>query len=146
LLKGSGHHRLLAISNLGIGVANLALSVFLVRRYGLEGVAIGTLIPLSLMSILVLFPAACRRASIPLGTAIANGVWPAIWPAICMSVFLVLSRKFLAPGFVSLVVQAVSAGLIYAILFLTLAIGSTERDWYLTKVRQVTGWQRLPAA
>ena len=146
MLKGSGHHRLLAVSNLVIGVSNLALSVFLVRRYGLEGVAVGTLIPLSLMSIFVLFPAACRRASIPLGTAVANGVWPAIWPAICMGVFLVLSRRFLGPGFLSVAAQAVSAGLIYAILFLSLAIGRTERDWYMAKVRQVIGWQRVPAA
>jgi len=146
LLKGAGHHRLLAVSNLGIGVANLGLSVLLVRKYGLEGVAVGTLIPLSLVSILVLFPAACRRANIPLRSAIAKGVWPAVWPAICMAVFLVLSRRFLAHGFISVAVQSMSAGLIYAILFLSLAIGRTERDWYLTKIRQVVGLQRVPAA
>ncbi len=146
LLKGAGQHRLLALSNLVIGIANVVLSVGLVRKYGLQGVAVGTLIPLSLMSIFVLFPAACRRASIPLGEAVASGVWPAIWPAICMGVFLALSRKFFAPGFISIMVQAVSAGLIYALLFLALAIGHTERNWYLAKIRQVIGLQRLPAA
>jgi hypothetical protein len=35
--------------------------------------------------------------------------------------------------------------LIYAILFLSLAIGRTERDWYVAKVRQVIGWQRAAA-
>jgi O-antigen/teichoic acid export membrane protein len=146
LLKGAGHHRLLAVSNLVIGITNLALSVLFVGTYGLQGVALGTLIPLSLVSILVLFPAACRRAGVPVGKAFASGVWPAIWPAIFMAGFLSLSRKFLAPGFVSTAVQAVSAGLIYAVLFLALAIGSTERNWYLAKIRQVIGLQGMPAA
>lgn len=146
LLKGAGQHRLLALSNLIIGISNLVLSVSLVGKFGLQGVAVGTLIPLSLMSIFVLFPAACRRAGIPLGEAIASGVWPAIWPAVCMGVFLALSRKFFAPGFISIAVQAVSAGLIYALLFLAVAIGRTERNWYLAKIRQVIGLQRLPAA
>lgn len=146
LLKGAGHHRLLALSNLGIGVANVALSVFLVRRYGLQGVAAGTLIPLSLVSIFVLFPAACRRVGIPVAEAFASGVWPAIWPAVCMGVFLAFSRKFFAPGIISTAVQAVSAGLIYAILFLSLAIGRTERNWYLAKLRQIVKLERLPAA
>ena len=146
LLKGAGHHRLLALSNLGIGVANVALSVFLVRKYGLPGVAAGTLIPLSLVSIFVLFPAACRRTGISVGEAVVSGVWPAIWPAVCMGAFLAFSRKFFAPGFISTVVQAVSAGFIYAILFLSLAIGRTERNWYLAKLRQIIGRERLPAA
>jgi O-antigen/teichoic acid export membrane protein len=146
LLKGAGRHRLLAVSNISIGVANLGLSVLLLRKYGLQGVAAGTLIPLSLVSIFVLFPAACRRANIPIGQAVASGVWPAIWPAVFMGGFLALSRRFFAPGFISMGVQAVSAGLIYAILFLSLAIGSTERSWYLAKIRQVMGMQRMPAA
>lgn len=146
LLKGAGHHRLLALSNLGIGVANVALSVFLVRKYGLQGVAAGTLVPLSIVSIFVLFPAACRRAGISTAEAVASGVWPAIWPAVCMAAFLAFSRKFFAPGFISTAVQAVSAGFIYVILFLSLAIGRTERNWYLAKLRQVIGLERLPAA
>ena len=139
LLKGAGDHRLLALSNLSIGVANLALSVLWVRDYGLQGVAAGTLIPLSMVSTFVLFPAACRRANISLGEAVAKAVWPAVWPTICMGGFLVLSRRFFAPGIISTAVQAASAGLIYVILFLSLAVGRTERNWYLAKVRLVIG-------
>ena len=146
LLKGAGHHRLLAFSNLGIGVSNVVLSIFLVRKYGLPGVAAGTLIPLSLISIFVLFPAACRRTGISIAEAFASGVWPAIWPAVCMGAFLAFSRKFFGVGFISTAVQAVSAGLLYAILFSSLAIGRTERNWYLAKLRQIFGLERVPAA
>src|SRR5215831_305484 len=44
MLKGMGDHRLLAVTNLVMSLANLALSVALAPRYGLIGVALGTLI------------------------------------------------------------------------------------------------------
>ena len=145
LLKGSGHHRLLAFSNLGIGVANLVLSVIFVHRYGLIGVAIGTLIPLSLVSAFVLFPAACRRAGIPLGRAVISGVWPAIWPGVFMAIFLVASRQFVGPSIVFLALEALGAGLVYAILFLVFAINHDERNWYFLKIRHVINLQRSQA-
>jgi O-antigen/teichoic acid export membrane protein len=146
LLKGAGQHRLLALSNLGIGVANLVLSVLLVRKYGLQGVAAGTLIPLSMISIFVLFPAACRRANIAIGHAVVRGVWPALWPALFMGAFLVFTRKLMEPRLIAVLLQATGAALIYSFLFLSLAIGRTERDWYVAKIRQIIGVQRLPAA
>jgi hypothetical protein len=42
--------------------------------------------------------------------------------------------------------QAVSAGFIYAALFLLLAIGRSERGWYLSKIRKVIGLQSVRAA
>jgi len=146
LLKGAGHHRLLALSNFGIGLANLALSVILVRRYGLPGVAIGTLIPLSLVSVFVLFPAACRRADVSIWQAFVSAVWPAAWPAVCMGLFLVATRNLAASSLVAVFVQAICAALIYAGLFLSLAIGRAEREWYVAKIRQVFGWHRVRAA
>lgn len=48
-------HKKIAIWAIGEGVANLALSIILVRRYGIYGVAIGTLVP-SLVVHVVLWP------------------------------------------------------------------------------------------
>lgn len=42
---GVEKHKLMAIWAVGEGVANLVLSIILVRRYGIYGVALGTLIP-----------------------------------------------------------------------------------------------------
>src|SRR4051794_16022702 len=42
ILLGTGRHRLVAFVALGEALANVALSVLLVRRYGMLGVAIGT--------------------------------------------------------------------------------------------------------
>jgi O-antigen/teichoic acid export membrane protein len=145
LLKGAGQHRLLALSNLGIGMSNLMLSVLLVQKYGLQGVAVGTLVPLSLISIFVLFPAACRRANVAIGHAFGTGVWPALWPTLFMLAFLVFTRRIMEQRFISILLQATGAALIYSLLFLSLAIGRTERDWYVAKIRQIIGRQRVSA-
>jgi O-antigen/teichoic acid export membrane protein len=45
VLHGLGRHRIIALSRVFEGVANLLLSLFLVTSYGLVGVALGTVIP-----------------------------------------------------------------------------------------------------
>ena len=143
ILKGSGRHRLLAMSTLTIGIANIVLSVAFVARYGLVGVALGTLIPLGIVAVFVLFPAACRSVNIPVAQALARGVWPSTWPALCMAAFVVISRNFMTSGLTGVALESIGAGLFYLILFLFLAIGPEERNWYLAKIHQVVPLQRF---
>jgi O-antigen/teichoic acid export membrane protein len=46
LLIAMGRHRAFGIWTLGEGLANLALSIYWARRFGLAGVALGTMVPL----------------------------------------------------------------------------------------------------
>jgi O-antigen/teichoic acid export membrane protein len=63
---GLGRHRPVAIWAAGEALANVTLSVLLVRHLGVEGVAWGTTIP-SLFTALVLWPwYACRLVDVPL--------------------------------------------------------------------------------
>jgi len=61
ILLGTGHHRLVAYAALAEAIANLMLSVMLVRRFGMLGVAIGTAVPIVITNLFVLLPAACRK-------------------------------------------------------------------------------------
>jgi len=135
LLKGADRHRFLAASNLGIAVGNLALSVALVGRYGLVGVAVGTLIPLAAVSMGILFPAACRRVALPLTEALRDCVWPALWPVIPVGLIVLATSTIASVNLPAVAVQSVAAGAIYLALFLGFAIGREERFWYLAKVR-----------
>ena len=137
LLKGSGHHRLLAVSNLGIAIANLAISVALVRTMGLIGVALGTLIAVSVVSVFVLFPAACRRVQLSKREVLKTAVFPALWPLVVMAGFLAITRNLASTSLPGIALQATSAGLIYLAVFLMLAIDREERHWYLAKVRDL---------
>jgi O-antigen/teichoic acid export membrane protein len=145
LLKGSGQHRLLAMSNLLIAIANLALSVALIRRMGLIGVALGTLIPLAAVSIFVLFPAACRRVELGLPEALKTAIFPALWPAVAMALFLAITRNVASTNLAAIALQAITGGLIYLAVFLMLAIDREERQWYINKTRQLLKRQSATA-
>ena len=137
ILKGSDLHKFLAFSNLSMAVGNLILSVLLVRVYGLIGVAIGTLIPIIVVSMFVVFPAACRRVGMPVFTVVRRSVWPATWPAIIMGLFIGVTRGGIEGSWTMLILQSFAAAVIYAGLFLLFAISRDERDWYCNKVKEV---------
>lgn len=146
LLKGSGHHKLLAMSNLAIAILNLVLSLALVRQMGLIGVALGTLIPMAFVSVFVLFPAACRRVELGMGDALRTAIFPALWPAVVMGIFLAITRNIAGINLAAIALQAIAAGAIYLGFFLMLAIDRNERQWYLNKARQLWRRQNVPAA
>jgi O-antigen/teichoic acid export membrane protein len=137
ILKGSDLHKFLAFSNLSMAVGNLILSVLLVRVYGLIGVAVGTLIPMIVFSMFVVFPAACRRVGMPVFTMLRKSVWPATWPAIIMGLFIAVTRGGIEGSWSLLILQSLVAAAIYAGLFLLFAINRDERDWYFNKVKEV---------
>lgn len=146
LLKGSGHHKLLAISNIAMAVANVALSIFFVQRIGLAGVAMGTVIALAIVSLFVLFPAACRRVQLPVREAVAAAVWPSLWPAIVMAGFLGLTRNLVSSTLTTIALEAILGGLIYLAVFLLFAVGRAERKWYITKARELAARPRTAVA
>jgi len=137
ILKGSGLHKVLALSNLSMAISNLVLSVVLVRWYGLIGVAVGTLIPMVVFPLFVVFPAACRRVELSRWTVIRQSVWPATWPALVMAGFILLAGRYGEGSWSWIMVQAALAAGIYAALFLLFAISRKERDWYFNKVKEV---------
>ena len=139
ILKGAGDHRLLAISNVSIAIFNLLLSIVLVQRFGLIGVALGTLLPMLIIPAFVIFPAACRRVSLSPGTVLRESVWPAIWPAMGIILVLFTMRGIAPQGWASVIAQAMLAGSLYAALFVGLGITSEERRWYLGKAKEIFG-------
>src|SRR5439155_4755886 len=132
VLKGAGQHRLVAFTYILTGIANLSLSIAIVRRLELVGVAIGTLVPVTASSIFILFPAGCRRVGLPLGRAISKGVLPAVWPVAVMVAYVELTRDHVAPTLIAVGAETAAAALVYAATFLLCGISSAERRFYLT--------------
>jgi O-antigen/teichoic acid export membrane protein len=67
LMFGISRHKYYAVINVLEGVANLILSLILVRPYGLVGVAMGTAIPSLFFKLVVQPPYVCRLVDLPLG-------------------------------------------------------------------------------
>jgi O-antigen/teichoic acid export membrane protein len=137
MLKGTGHHRMLAMWSLAGAITNLGASIVLARLYGLVGVAIGTLVPMTLINACVLFPTACRHVELSIGRLLRAAFWPTLWPAAISSGLLIWVRDDLGTNVVLIVAAAAAAGLLYAALFLGAAVGAEERQWYFAKLRVV---------
>lgn len=147
VLKGAGQHRLLAFANAGAALANVALSLLWVRRYGLIGQAFGTLLPVAITSIAILWPAACRRVGIGVGEAFRYAVWPTIWPLAAMAIVLIPLRDALPARLYAVAIAGAAGALTYATAFLALAVKRDERQLYLAKVSELLrARRRIPAA
>jgi O-antigen/teichoic acid export membrane protein len=133
VLKGAGLHRVLAWTNFGTAAANLALSLLLVRRFGLVGVAVGTLLPVAAASLFVVFPLGCRRVGIPLAQALREAVWPAVWPAAIVAAWLFAVRPFVGAWLPAVAAHAAFAGALYLVLFLRWGLPTADRRLYLEK-------------
>lgn len=64
-LYGVSKHGMLAAVTLAEGAVNLVLSIFLGSRYGMIGVALGTLIPMLVSKVIVLPMYTCRQLDVP---------------------------------------------------------------------------------
>jgi O-antigen/teichoic acid export membrane protein len=137
VLKGAGEHKLVAFTNVGAAVVNLALSIALVKSLGLAGVAIGTLIPICLASMFVLFPAGCRRVELPLWRALTEAVWPALWPAAIMTAFVLATRDLVPATLIAVGAEMAVAWAIYAGVFVFFGISSAQRQLYVEKATEL---------
>lgn len=147
VLKGAGRHRMLAFVNLGTGVVNVLLSVILVKSHGLVGVAWGTLIPIALSAIFIVYPAACRRVGLPVGHAVVHSVLPAVWPAFVVTgAAMVFAPTVVAGTLLAVVGHATAAAVLYLALFFAVAISRRDRAFYLTKAMELIGRRAVTAA
>lgn len=135
VLRGAGHHRLLAYSNLIAAAVNVVLSVLLIRTHGLPSVAVATLIPVTIRGFAILVPVACARVGVSARAFVAEAVWPAVWPAVVALGLLALLRQRVPPSLLPSVLSGAGAGLLYMLLFGTIAIGRVDRRRYITKLR-----------
>jgi len=146
ILKGARHPRLNAWTNAAVAAVNITLSIAVIRRFGLAGVALATLVPVAVANTCILFPAACRRVAIPVRDAVRQAIWPAAWPAVVAGLLLWSTRGLVPPGLLPAACQLAAGALAYEALFFGLAITHRERRFYGQKAIELAGrYRRLPA-
>lgn len=123
VLFGISKHRTWAFVTLGEGIANLILSIILVRPYGIIGDALGTAIPLSCSMLLFMPWHLCRNLQIKMRTYLREAyTLPAL---LCLPLLgaLLLMRRWLIPhnywqlGLqLSIAVIVYGVGMVWAVL------------------------------
>lgn len=147
ILLGTGRHRLVAFVSLGEALANLALSVVLVRRFGMLGVAIGTAVPIAVANLFILLPAACRQVQVPVAR-FAGLVLPAplvgALPAIAVCAAL---RTWWPPASLAAIfVEGGLVGLVYLVAVGLFGFDRELRARYLSYARGLLTSTPLAAA
>jgi O-antigen/teichoic acid export membrane protein len=128
VLKGNDQHRgLAAIASVG-ALANLLLSIPLVKSWGITGVALGTAIPVTVMSAGVIFPRACRVVGLEVARGYRLIVWPAVWPAVLVVTALSMTRQFIPPHLMFVLMHMAGGAVLYAALFLRFGLSRGERQ------------------
>ncbi len=95
ILLGVGRHRVFAVLSLLSAIINIVLSIILVQKMGLIGVAWGTTIPLALLSIAYLPAATLRLVEGRVQEFISQSLRPAIAGSILPVIFIVISSFYL---------------------------------------------------
>ena len=127
-------YRLVSLLSLGEAITNVVLSVVLAKRVGIVGVALGTTIPLTLMTFCFYIPFACRLIDLPYSRLLRRLALPTSVNTLAYVLLrLVASRPNLFPNLIVLV----AAGLgVFAVCFsASVLLDPTERSTYLGMLR-----------
>jgi len=138
LLLARGRHRVVAFSCLGEAVLNLVLSIWLVRRYGIVGAAVGTAVSVTISNVLVQMPAACRLLDMPIGAFLRRISAPALIALAPGVAAAWLLRTAASPStFVDIVIAGAIVGVVYVAAFIGLGLDRVDRLRYFGRMRRV---------
>jgi len=123
VLFGISKHKTWAFVTLGEGIANLVLSIVLVRLFihtsvqrAIEGDAYGTAIPLVFTMILFMPGHLCKQLGIRIGTYVREAyALPVLITVPMVAVLLLMQRWFVPHHYVELAVQLLIAGAVYGL-------------------------------
>jgi len=114
ILFGMARHKALAIALLIEGVANLILSIALIRRFGIVGVAVGTAVPMLCTSLIFLPYYLCRLLAVRVREFVSQAyALPFGLCAPLVVVLLLMRQLFYAHNYVQLLVQLLVGGTVY---------------------------------
>jgi O-antigen/teichoic acid export membrane protein len=137
ILLGTGRHRFVAFVAVGEALANLVLSVLLVGRYGILGVAIGTAVPVIAANLFILLPAGCRQVQLRVRDFVRTvAVAPAVGAAIAALASVALRSVFPPLSILGIVLEGAVVGVAYLIAVWLFGFDAAIRARYLAYARQ----------
>src|SRR6266568_60913 len=133
-LFGMAKHKTLAVVTLMEGVANLILSIILVRRFGILGDAVGTAIPLTCTTLWFLPRHLCRVLGLRVRTYLRQAfVLPLALTMPLIAVLLLMRHWFIAHNYLELAIQLLVGSGVYAVgLFWAIW---TRKAWQVEGIR-----------
>jgi O-antigen/teichoic acid export membrane protein len=137
ILLAAGRHRLVAVGSVLEILLNVVLSLALVSRFGLTGVAVGTILPYAVVNLFVVMPIAARTVNVSTA-AFANAVGiPTVVAAIPAAATAVCLRMLTAPtSFAAVLAHSALVGLVYVVAFCGIGLRARDRARYLGSLKR----------
>ena len=128
VLQGIGLPRFSGAMAIISGVSNLILSLVLVQKIGLTGVALGTLLPTCIVCLGFVHPYVIRMIRIPLGEVLRQVILPALIPVIPAGVGVyILSQLLPLTSILPILLVGAGGSLIYLAVYLQMKANEFER-------------------
>jgi len=136
ILFGIGKLRFNAAVSICSTLMNLILSLILIKPLGLRGVALGTLIPLTIANLFLIIPYTCSMINLAIKELILRSLIFPLIPIIPIFLFLFNLNKFLDLNSLSkLLLNGLIIFPFYFILFFKFCLSQEEKDFYVEKLR-----------
>ena len=128
ILQGIARHRIVATTSIAAGVANVALAILLLPRFGLMGAAVGNLIPTAVSALAVILPFANRTLNVTWRDALREIWLPAVLPGVGAGAMLwMLHLKSASPSSALLAGWIATTMLAYVVGYLSMPASGAER-------------------
>jgi len=131
LFYGLSQHKYLAIISTIEGASNLLLSIILIKKIGLIGVALGTAIPMTIVFILVYPRYACRLIDLNIWKYYFHILFPTLIKGSLVAVVLWwFLRGHIYPNYMNLTVQIICFGILFSVSCFWAGFESMEKMYF----------------
>lgn len=126
---GIGKHKLLSVVSMGESIISILLSILLIKRYGIYGVAVGAVLPFVINKLFVQPIYICRVVSLSISTYIKRGF---LYQTFIGIIYIILAKSmmfvFYPNSYVKLLLSISIGFAVFIILFIILCLNSDERE------------------
>ena len=140
VLLGISKHKYMSYVSLATGVINVVLSVVLIQKFGLIGVAIGTTLPQILIYGVFMFYYTNKCVNLSLWKYFIGVYAPVIIPSFLIFITGIMMKNFVNPdSFFILFFQASISAIIFIFSLYVFSLKKDEKDAVLNKIKRLLG-------
>jgi O-antigen/teichoic acid export membrane protein len=134
---GVSRHRFLAWVTLAEGLANVCLSVYWARKYGMIGVALGTLVPMVVAKLFVQPAYVCKLLGIPLYRYYIKLLGRSVLPPVLGSILFwsLIVRRLHLPNIGAVCLVMLCQAAFAALLTVFVSLNKCERESVFSRIR-----------
>ena len=129
LLYGISKHKFLAVITTFIGISKLILSIALVGKFGLMGVAMGSAIPNAIIYVFIQPLYICKAIKIEAYEFYFKVIIPIVVKSLfVLAAFWLLFKRFILPSYSNLLTLSICEGLLFLVVIFHIGFNDSEKS------------------